>query len=64
MPLEPGRVAGWLDKMRLTPKVYVGQDVAASPSAHHDCWVVAPVRTRNAGVAVLGAARSGRPLGA
>jgi hypothetical protein len=59
---EPGRIGGWLDKIRRTPKVYVGQDAAASPSARHDCWVVAPVRARNAGIAALGAARSGRPF--
>ena len=62
IPLEPGRVGGWLDKVRRTTKVYVGQDAAASPSSAHDCWVVAPVRTRNAGIAALGAARAGRPF--
>ena len=62
VPLEPGRIGGWLDQMRRTPKVCVGQDAAASPSTHHDCWVVAPVRARNAGVAALGAVRSGRPF--
>ena len=61
-PLEPDRMGTWLEKMRLAPKVYVGQDAAASPSARHDCWLVAPVRARNAGIAVLGAARSGRPF--
>ena len=59
--LEPGRLAGWLDRIRRTTKVHVGQDAAASPSNRHDCWVVAPVRTRNAGVAALGAARAARP---
>ena len=62
VPLEPGRVGGWLDRIRRTTRVHVGQDVASSPSARHDCWVVAPVRTRNAGIAALGAARSGRPF--
>ncbi len=60
--LEPGRVGGWLDRIRRTTKVHVGQDASASPSARHDCWVVAPVRTRSAGVAALGAARAGRPF--
>jgi sigma-B regulation protein RsbU (phosphoserine phosphatase) len=62
VPLEPGRVGGWLDRIRRTTRVYVGQDLAASPSAAHDCWVVAPVRTRNAGIAALGASRAGRPF--
>ena len=57
MPLEPGRVGSWLDKVRRTAKVHVGQDAAASPSARHDCWVVAPVRARNAGVGALVAGR-------
>jgi sigma-B regulation protein RsbU (phosphoserine phosphatase) len=60
--LEPGRVSGWLDKIRRSTKVHVGQDASASPSVPHDCWVVAPVRTRNGGVAALGAARAGRPF--
>jgi sigma-B regulation protein RsbU (phosphoserine phosphatase) len=60
--LEPGRIGGWLDKIRRTGKVHVGQDAAASPSHRHDCWVVAPVRTRNAAVAALGASRSVRPF--
>jgi sigma-B regulation protein RsbU (phosphoserine phosphatase) len=62
IPLEPGRVGGWLDKVRKAPRVYVGEDAALSPSAQHDSFVVAPVRTRNAGVAALGATRSGRPF--
>ena len=61
-PVEPGRLGGWLDRIWRSTKVHVGQDAAASPSAQHDCWVVAPVRTRNAGIAALGAARAGRPF--
>jgi sigma-B regulation protein RsbU (phosphoserine phosphatase) len=61
-PLEPGRIGGWLDRIRRTTRVHVGQDASASPSGDHDCFVVAPVRTRNAGIAALGAARSGRPF--
>ena len=60
--LEPGRLGGWLDRIRRTPKVHVGHDAAASPSPRHDAWIIAPVRTRNAGVAALGAARAGRPF--
>jgi sigma-B regulation protein RsbU (phosphoserine phosphatase) len=60
--LEPGRLGSWLDKIRQTTKVHVGQDAATSPSHRHDCWVVVPVRTRNAGVAALGAARAARPF--
>ena len=62
VPLEPGRIGGWLDRVRRTPKVQVGQDSAASPSARHDCWIVGPVRTRNAGIAAIGAARIARPF--
>jgi sigma-B regulation protein RsbU (phosphoserine phosphatase) len=61
VPLEPGRVGGWLDRIRKTPRVFVGEDAATSPSARHESFVVAPVRTRNAGVAALGAART-RPF--
>jgi sigma-B regulation protein RsbU (phosphoserine phosphatase) len=61
-PLEPGRIGRWLDKIRRTTRVHVGQDAGASASADHDCWIVAPVRTRNAGIAALGAARSDRPF--
>jgi sigma-B regulation protein RsbU (phosphoserine phosphatase) len=61
VPLEPGRVGNWLDRVRKAPRVYVGEDAASSPSVRHDSFVVAPVRTRNAGVAALGAART-RPF--
>ena len=62
MPLEPGRLGGWLDRIRKASRVHVGHDAGSSPSARHDAWIVAPVRTRSAGVAALGAARAGRPF--
>ena len=32
VPLEPGRVGKWLDRVRKGPRVYAGEDATASPS--------------------------------